>query len=134
MSDICFQTKAFSTAPEGDLDHCNGMPGSRIVQWLRETLLKRGYACSDPLQEDYGWGFYVDADGCSIWVSACCAQPDEGETSDMPEWHVGADHDFPPWALRQFLNRRRGQELEREVFAILREMIASHPEVRVISE
>jgi hypothetical protein len=68
-TDICFQTNEFPTDPEGDLECFTGMPGSRLAGWVRDALLKKGYSCHEPLQEDYGWGFFLDADGCSLWVS-----------------------------------------------------------------
>ncbi len=33
MADICFRTDAFAIDPEGDLEHCNGMPGSQLTGW-----------------------------------------------------------------------------------------------------
>ena len=126
MADICFRTDAFATDPEGDLEYCNGMPGSQVAGWVRTALLNKGYACREPIQEDYGWGFWIDADGCSIWVYAGYAAPAEGELAGVPEWHVGVDHDFPPWALRQWLRRRQGRDLVRKIFLIVQELIVSH--------
>ncbi len=131
MPDICFRTDAFPTEPEGDLEYCNGMPGSQVAGWVRGALVNKGYTCHEPMQEDYGWGFWVDADGCSIWVYAGHAAPAEGEPAGVPEWHVGVDHDFPPWALRQWLRRRQGRDLARRIFLIVRELIVSHPGVTV---
>jgi hypothetical protein len=133
MNDICLQTKVFPTAPEGDLECCNGMPGSHLACWVRDTLLKKGYTCQASLQEDYGWGFYVDADGCSIWVAISYAKM-EGEDEGVPEWHVGTGHVFAPWAFRQWFKRKRGRELEGEIYAVIRGMIVSHPEVTIIRE
>ena len=131
MADICFRTEAFATAPEGDLESCNGMPGSQLAGWLRAALVNKGYDCREPIQEDYGWGFWIDADGCSIWVSVGYAPPAEGRPAEMPEWHVGVDHSFPPWALRQWFRRRQGRDLVHKVFLRVREAIVSHPGVIV---
>ena len=87
MADICFRTDAFATDPEGDLEYCNGMPGSQVAGWIRGALLNKGYACREPIQEDYGWGFWIDADGCSIWVYAGYAAP--------------LDHTYLSWLLTQ---------------------------------
>jgi hypothetical protein len=132
MSDLCFRTHAFATNPEGDLAYCNGMPGSQLATWIRDRLLAQHYACREPLQEDYGWGFWLEVDGCSLWVAVSYARPDEGEPPEIPEWHVGVDHDFPPWALRQWFRRRRGRELEHKVYSIIKEMINSHPEATIV--
>jgi len=127
MADICFRTNAFPTEPEGDLEYCNGMPGSQLAQWLASGLRRQGYACREPMQEDYGWGFWIEAEGCSLWVSVGYAAPAEGESEEMPEWHVGVDHSFPPWVLRQWLRRRQGRDLVRRVFLVIKEMIVSQP-------
>ncbi|MCU0961390.1 MAG: hypothetical protein MUF25_07255 [Pirellulaceae bacterium] len=134
MADICFRTQAFATDPEGDLEYCNGMPGSRLANWIRDGLLKKGYSCREPLQEDYGWGFWLDADDCSVWVSASYAAPDEEDAAGVPEWHVGVDYGFAPWAVRQWFRKRRGRELSREVYAHVKEMIASLSEATIVEE
>jgi hypothetical protein len=134
MADVCFRTNAFPTDPEGDLEYCNGMPGSRLAGWVRAALLDKGYACREPMQEDYGWGFWIDADGCSIWVSVGYAAPAEGEPTSVPEWHVGVDHDFPFWTLRQRFRRRQGRDLVHRIFLIVQEAIASRPDVTVVEQ
>jgi hypothetical protein len=134
MASINFRTHVFSTEPEGDLEFCNGMPGSQVAGWVRDALLKKGYKCREPIQEDYGWGFWVEADGCRIWVSAGNVGVPGGEQEDPPEWYVGVDHDFPPWALRQWFRMHRGREVVREIFAVVKGLIASHPEVSVQAE
>ena len=131
MADIAFRTHAFPTEQEGDLVHCNGAPGSHVASWVREALVKRGYACGDLIQEDYGWGFWIEADGCTIWVSAGYASPLDGEPEELPEWHVGVDHDFPPWALGQWFRRSQGREVVRNVTAVAKDLIASHPDITV---
>jgi hypothetical protein len=128
MASICFRTDVFATDPEGDLVHCNGMPGSQVAGWVRDALLEKGYACRELMQEDYGWGFWVEADGCSIWISAGYATGDPG---DVPEWWVGVDHDFPFFALRQWLRVRLGRELVREIFLRVKELLASHAGVAI---
>ena len=40
-------------------------------------LTDKGFSCDQPLQEDYGWGFYLQAGGMPIWV--CCALVSEGD-------------------------------------------------------
>jgi hypothetical protein len=71
---------------------------------------EEGLACHERLQEDYGWGFYLDADGCSLWVSISYAMPGEGESGNAPEWHVGVDRSLAPWPFARWFRRRRGGE------------------------
>jgi hypothetical protein len=42
MADVYLQTNAFPTDREGDLECCNGMPGSQLAGWVRDALLKKG--------------------------------------------------------------------------------------------
>jgi hypothetical protein len=131
MADLCVRTDAFSIDPEGDLKYCNGVPGSQLAGWLRAVLRDKGYACREPIQEDYGWGFWIDAEDCSIWVAVGYTAPAEGEPAEMPEWHIGVDHDFPPWAWRQWLRRRQGRDLAGKIFLLVKEAFLAHPGVTV---
>jgi hypothetical protein len=129
MAAICFRTHEFATDPEGDLVYCNGVPGSQVAGWIRDALLKQGCACRGLIQEDYGWGFWVDAAECSIWVAVSYAAPSDPEPTGVPEWQVAVEHDFPPWALRQWLRVRRGREVAFHIFSLVEHLIASHPGV-----
>lgn len=82
----------------------------------------------------FGWGFWLDADRCSVGVSASYAAPAEDDTAGVPEWHVGVDHGFAPWALRQWFRRRRGREWSQEVYSIVKEMIGSLREAQIVQE
>ena len=88
MAEICFRTHEFATDPEGDMVYCNGVPGSQVAGWIRDALLKKRCACRGLIQEDYGWGFWVDAADCSIWVAVCYATPIDAAPTDVPEWQV----------------------------------------------
>ena len=39
------ETDQFPSEPEGDLDYCNGMPGSYFASWIKERLQGRGINC-----------------------------------------------------------------------------------------
>jgi hypothetical protein len=132
VANICIQTDAFPTDPEGDLELCNGMPGSHLAGWVRDGLLEKGYASREPVQEDYGWGFHLEERGCPLWISVSYATPVEGDPEGIPEWHVGVDILASPWPFGRWGGRRRGREIEKEVFALVREMIESHPGVKIV--
>ena len=131
MADICFRTHEFATNLEGDMVYCNGVPGSQVAAWIRDALLNQGCACRELIQEDYGWGFWVDAAECSIWVAVSYAAPGDAEPAGVPEWQVAVEHDFPPWALRQWLRVARGREVARHIFSLVEDLIVSHPGVIV---
>ena len=99
------ETSQFPSEPEGDLEYCNGMPGSHFANWIRERLLSTGVKCREVLQEDYGWGFWADVDRFSVWVAVSCSGPaDEGAA---PMWHVMVNHE-PGFLLWQWFRRRAG--------------------------
>lgn len=120
MFALGFRTAEFSTDPEGDLIHCNGRPGSAVARWLRSVLVEKGIDAGEPLQEDYGWGFWLSGP-LSVWVAVGLV---DGEPGDVPVWNVSVAHEVPLLSLRQWLRRRRGREMARRVFDIVREALA----------
>ena len=129
MRTVYFCTSAFPSAPEGDLEFCNGMPGSHLAGWIREGLIKKGYACKEPLQEDYGWGFWISEQGCSIWVSVSPAIGDPADAPEEVEWYVSVKHDYPFFFLRQLFRARRGRAVADEIFSSVKERLDSHPDI-----
>lgn len=115
MRQIGFQTHLFPTAPEGDLELNNGSPGSAAAQWLRTAVEAAGCACKPILQEDYGWGFWLD-DPCPIWVSVSLAdaEPGSGET---PEWIAGVDYERPLFSPSSWFKKPHCEPLADKVFA-----------------
>ncbi len=118
------ETSQFPSEPEGDLDYCNGMPGSHFANWLRERLLARGVECREVFQEDYGWGFWTRVDRLSIWVAVSCSGP--ATEGAMPMWHVMVSHE-PGFRLWQWFRRRAGLAaaagIFRDVTALIREQV-----------
>ncbi len=122
MPNLVVQTELFPTAPEGDLDLCNGQPGSAFANWLKEKLSASGYSCDSLIQEDYGWGFWINISEATIWVSVSYAPGDENETG---EWFVGADYEIPflifqPW---KWGHSKSGKLDEARIFRSLKECI-----------
>jgi hypothetical protein len=116
-----FHTAEFPTAPEGDLDLCNGAPGSALAAWLRAVLAAAGISAHDPLQEDYGWGFWLEHPA-HIWVAVSYA----GDTVDAGgEWFVSVVHEFPFFAPRQWFRQQEGRALEAQAFAAIQAALAA---------
>lgn len=133
LLEIHIRTKAFSTEPEGDLEYCNGMPGSQVVEWLRSILVAKGYYCGELIQEDFGWVFELDHRGSSIAVSVSYVAPLTPEDAPMiPEWHVIISAN---WLLRNVLDWFRGRRrlpVEEEVFDIVKLAIESRDDIEVL--
>lgn len=132
MPDICFQTHEFPTAPEGDLDLCNGMPGSTIAHWARAALLEKGFPCGEPIQEDYGWGFWIQRDACSVWVGISYSGGTQNDQDAVPEWWIGVAHECPFFALSQWFKLGRAKVVVREAFAVIEAAVRDHPAITVL--
>ena len=129
MRDIHIHTAAFPTRPEGDLEFCNGQPGSAFVAWLRQQLAAHAIVCGEPIQEDYGWGCWIQENGCSIWVSVSHCTEDEGNAPASAEWVVSVAHSVPFFAFRQWFRRRQGAAAEAHIAGIIHAMLAARDDV-----
>jgi len=119
------ETSQFPSEPEGELNYCNGAPGSHFASWIRERLLARGVDCRDVLQEDYGWGFWTEVDGLTVWVAVSCSGP--ATQGGLPMWHVMVNQERG-FLLPQWFRRRAGlaaaARIFRDVSALIREQVA----------
>ena len=130
MMSLTVHTRRFPTTPEGDLDHCNGMPGSAFVKYLVDLLRPHVDSIDELIQEDYGWGAYCKKEGFNIWVTVSYASPEEDSEDDMPEWGVTVNHEAG-FSIRQWFRLGKGRQLEMEMFKRVREALTSDPEVSV---
>ena len=115
MLSVAFYTLAFPTQPEGDHVFCNGQPGSAIARWLQSEMANRGFAAGEPLQEDYGWGIWLDSP-TPIWVAVSYVDGEDEEDPDAPSWVVSVSHEVSLFAPGQWFRRREGRELSQKVF------------------
>jgi len=68
--------------------------GEDFAAWLRQELAplaKDGFEISEPIQEDYGWGFWVSHGKDPFWIAL-------GYTGDGPQeapaqWVISVDYD-----------------------------------------
>lgn len=113
MTDFVFQSDHFPSEPEGDLDLCNGQPGSALIQWLSNQLAQAGYAMGEPIQEDYGWGCWLQAPE-TVWLAVSFA----GRENGLTEWHVSVVH--APWPFtRQWWRPAKGRQTAQAMAQIL---------------
>ena len=71
--DIYLDTEIFDLAmSEDDLQ-----PGRSIATWLREGMKDLPFTLSEPIGEDYGWGFWAEKDGESYWFAISFVEGDE---------------------------------------------------------
>ena len=84
---IVFETQRFEyrePKPHFINDCCFG---EDLAAWLRaEVMRSSGEALqlSEPIQEDYGWGFWVECGSSRVWIAISCA----GSSDGGAEWIV----------------------------------------------
>ncbi|MBX9687150.1 MAG: hypothetical protein K2X27_10635, partial [Candidatus Obscuribacterales bacterium] len=128
MNTLVVSSSLFSSEPEGDLTYCNGQPGSAFASWLKSGMLDLGWDCGELIQEDYGWGFWINSDKDTIWISVSYAQAEtEGEQG---EWYVAAKHEIPflmfqPWRWAN----KTGKTCENKIFGQLKELITANSSI-----
>lgn len=132
MASVCIQTDLFPTAPEGDLELCNGQPGSAAAEWVRAVLVREGIACRAIMQEDYGWGFWLEHQ-CAVWVAVSFSGGVQGDQRDPPHWWLEGAHQCSLFSLKQRKLRRAGAELASRVNALLIAAARAESEITVVS-
>ncbi len=66
--------------------------GEDFAAWLRERISDLpGFEFSEPIQEDYGWGFWASCGKQSFWVAL--SYVGSGPTEEPGQWVVLFAHD-----------------------------------------
>ncbi len=63
--------------------------GEDLANWLREQLRglsSQGFEIDEPLQEDYGWGFWLRKGRSKFWLAL--SYVGEGPTEEPAQWMV----------------------------------------------
>jgi len=67
--------------------------GEDLANWLREQLRRlsgRGFEIDEPLQEDYGWGFWLRKGKSKFWLGL--SYVGEGPTEAPAQWVLSVTH------------------------------------------
>lgn len=136
MNQLAVKTKIFPIEAEGDLELCNGQPGSAFAKWLKEILENSGRQCDELLQEDYGWGFWMNSNDLTIWVAISFAGEEEfsGSDGEIPTWVLSSNYEDPlasllPW---KWGKRKLGKQLSGEVFEQIKRAVDDNPEIEIL--
>jgi hypothetical protein len=108
--------------------------GEDFAGWLRSQLAdlgSEGFELSEPIQEDYGWGFWATPGPDPFWVTlSFCG---DGPTEEPAEWVVSVGYD-PGLSLF----KRLFHKPDREALARLRtrvwKVLGSTPSIRVVGD
>jgi hypothetical protein len=110
--------------------------GEDFAAWLRDQLgdlAAAGFEISEPIQEDYGWGFWVTGGRDPVWVALSFCSCGEGPTEEPGEWVVSVGYDPGLNPLRRLLHRPDAAAIARvrdRVWKALR----STPGIRVLPD
>src|ERR1051326_92356 len=108
--------------------------GEDFAAWLRDQirdLSSEGYIIRDPLQEDYGWGFWVEHDGRDFWVALSYAE--EGPVQEPAHWVATVAWDAGFDLLQRFFRPPRLSQFEKLCDRI-QGAIRSAPEIKILTE
>lgn len=105
--------------------------GEDFAAWLRDqlsTLSASGFVFSDPIQEDYGWGFWASRDKNRFWIAI--SYVGDGPQEAPAQWVISVNYD-PGLNLikRLFHNpeRRALEQLRERILAALTSNISIKP-------
>jgi hypothetical protein len=108
--------------------------GEDFAAWLRERVAgfaAEGFEISAPIQEDYGWGFWISRAKDTFWVAISFV--DQLEDASGAEWGVSVEYDPGLSIIRRLFHKPDEEALTRirdAIWATLR----TTPGIRVVQE
>jgi hypothetical protein len=97
--------------------------GEDFAGWLREKLsplATSGFTLSEPIQEDYGWGFWGKRDKDAFWIALGLVG--DGPSEEPPQWVVSLNYDAGFNLFQRFFRKPDAQafaELRDRVWEVL---------------
>jgi|SRR5690606_1915682 len=98
--------------------------GEDFAEWLilkLEHLKKDGFEISAPIQEDYGWGFWVSKERETFWVAIGIIG--DGQDDEIPQWNISINYDAGLNLIKRLFHKPDAADFERirnSVFDILK--------------
>jgi hypothetical protein len=134
LDSITVETERFDTREVKPHFINPGCFGEDFARWLRQQLGDldaEGYQLSDPIQEDYGWGFWATRGSDPAWIAlSYCG---EGPTEGPAEWVVSVDYDPGLNILKRLFHRPDGDSLQR-LHVRVREALSAASDIRVVDD
>jgi hypothetical protein len=97
--------------------------GDDLALWLLERLRENKWSFSEPIQEDYGWGFWVEQD---YWVAIGIM--DDAIGIENPEWSISVNYD-PGFNLRKRLFSKVDHSLHLQICEAIHAVLSSEPAI-----
>ena len=108
--------------------------GEDFAVWLRgelADLAPAGFELSEPIQEDYGWGFWATRGSDPFWIAlSFCG---EGPTESPAEWVVSVGYDPGLNLLKRLFHKPDAEALSRLRARVWR-VLSSTPGIRVLRD
>jgi len=106
--------------------------GEDFAAWLRQQLMplaKDGFEISDPIQEDYGWGFWVSQGKDGFWIAL--SYVGDGPQEEPPEWVVSVNYDAGLNPVKRLFHKPDQQAFQK-LWEGVRSAITSNAAIAVV--
>ena len=101
--------------------------GADLTHWLATRLhAEAGLRCDEPLEEDYGWGFWTEGD---FWISA--GLMDESVGAEPAQWSVSVHYD-PGLNLKKRLFGKVDTALQARLVARIHAIVTAEPDMTLL--
>ncbi len=120
-----FESSAFPAEPGEDAQTNPGIFGRSLARWLGERLREEGLDAGDVIAEDFGWCVPVESEPHRLHV-ACSSGEEPGRWCVF----VFTDGGF----LSRLLGRERDAQAVATLFAVVRRVLETSPDVRGLCE
>ena len=104
--------------------------GEDFAAWLRGQLPPLDFEFSEPIQEDYGWGFWASHGKDRFWIAS--SYMGDGPQEAPAQWVVSVDYDPGLNLVKRILHKPNRELLER-LRECIREAITSNNAIKTIS-
>ena len=107
--------------------------GEDFAAWLRHqmsSLNDSGFIFSDPIQEDYGWGFWGSHNNDKFWVAISYAG--DGPQEAPAQWVISVNYDPGLNLIKRLFHKPDRRALEKLKVDVLK-AVASNSAIRTVS-
>jgi hypothetical protein len=108
--------------------------GEDFAQWLIDragSLRDQGFELFEPIQEDYGWGFWIKKEGDQFWLAL--SYVGEGASDEPAEWVVSLNYDPGLNIVKRFFHKPNLMAFN-EVRDLIWSTIKSTPAIKVYDD
>jgi hypothetical protein len=107
--------------------------GEDFASWLKQELSRSpdlGMKLSEPIQEDYGWGFWASHGKDRFWVAI--SYVGDGPQEAPPQWVISATYD-PGLNLAKRLFHKPDQHALEQLRDRIRKILASNGAIKSVT-